>query len=124
MANGRGGSPRPCRGAQTCVEEDGGKNHSREMFALGALHSGAHGLPADRAIARRWFTAAAERGHGQAQLMLGQISRPRAPRASATERKGRTWLERAVAQGVSEAETDLADLKTVLSASMVAFASN
>ncbi len=29
-------------------------------------------LPEDRAAAQRWFRAAAQLGHGQAQLMLGR----------------------------------------------------
>ena len=42
------------------------------MFALGALYAGGHGVPEDRAAAQRRFRAAAELGHGQAQLMLGR----------------------------------------------------
>jgi hypothetical protein len=61
------------------------------MFALSAMYSGGHNYPVDRAEAQRWFRAAAELGHGQAQLMLARylVSRKRAfgcseprPRAS------------------------------------------
>ena len=59
----------------------------------------------------------------QAQLMLGRYLADGAA-GEFNREEAREWLERAVEQGVSEAETDLADLKTVLSASIVAFASN
>jgi hypothetical protein len=35
-------------------------------------HGGGHGFPIDRATAPHWFRAAAELGHGHAQLMLGR----------------------------------------------------
>ena len=79
------------------------------MFALGALYGGGHNHPIDRAEAQRWFRAAAELGHGQAQLMLARylasgVAGERNPE------EARLWLERAVAQGVPEAETDLAEM--------------
>jgi TPR repeat protein len=42
------------------------------MYAIGALHAGGHGWPANRQMAQRWFLAAAELGHGHAQMMLGR----------------------------------------------------
>jgi TPR repeat protein len=45
------------------------------MFALGAMYSGGHNCPVDRAEAQRRFRAAAELGHGQAQLMLARYLR-------------------------------------------------
>jgi TPR repeat protein len=36
------------------------------------LSNGGYELPVDRATAQRWFGAAAERGHGEAQKMLGR----------------------------------------------------
>jgi TPR repeat protein len=59
------------RAARDCIAQTGASSQ-RAMFALGALHSGGHDFPLDRAIAQRWFRALAERGHGQAQLMLGR----------------------------------------------------
>jgi hypothetical protein len=79
------------------------------MFALGAMYSGGHNCPVDRAEAQRRFRAAAELGHGQAQLMLARYLRS----GVAGERnlaEARLWLERAVAQGVLEAEADLAEI--------------
>ena len=79
------------------------------MFALGAIHGGGHDLPADRTVAQRWFRAAAERSHGQAQLMLGRhLAAGAAGEPDSAEAKA--WLERAVAQGIAEAEQDLAAL--------------
>jgi uncharacterized protein len=77
------------------------------MFALGALHSGGHSLPVDRRVAQRWFRAAAERGHGHAQMMLGRYLVSGAAGAL-NPVEGRLWLERAVAQGITDAEPDLA----------------
>jgi TPR repeat protein len=79
------------------------------MFALDAMYSGNHAIPVDRIKAEHWFRAAAERGHGQAQLMLARYLR-----AGATGRKdlqqARDWLERAAAQGVAEADAELVEL--------------
>ena len=56
--------------------------------------------------AQRWFRAAAEAGHGQAQMMLGRyLTRGLAGDIDLVE--GRQWLERAVEQGITEAELDL-----------------
>ena len=60
-------------------------------------------------IAQRWFRAAAERGHGQAQLMLGRYLDAGAA-GELDPAEARTWLERAAAQGIAEAEQDLATL--------------
>jgi TPR repeat protein len=64
------------------------------------------------------FRAAAELGHGHAQLMLGRYlasgaagKHSGACRLPGTvDREARRWLERAVAQGIPEAEVDLAEL--------------
>ena len=74
------------------------------------MHGGGHGFPINRATAQRWFRAAAELGHGHAQLMLGRYL---AGGGVAGERKAteaRVWWERAVAQGVQNAESDLSEL--------------
>jgi len=73
------------------------------------LHGGGHGLPMDRRTAQRWFRAAAELGHGHAQLMLARYL----ARGVAGERnpvEARLWLERAIAQGIPDAENDLAEI--------------
>ncbi|RWF68669.1 MAG: hypothetical protein EOQ34_24720, partial [Mesorhizobium sp.] len=59
--------------------------------------------------AQKWFAAAAERGHGQAQLMLGRYF----SKGLAGEHYpavGRLWLERAAAQGLEEAADELSEL--------------
>jgi len=90
-------------------EKAAAKGHSGAMFALGALHGGGHGLPMDRRVAQRWFRAAANLGHGQAQLMLGRyLGSGVAGESNPVE--AREWLERAVAQGVADAQHDLAEL--------------
>jgi TPR repeat protein len=63
----------------------------------------------DRATAQRWFRAAAELGHGQAQLMLGRYLRDGVA-GDPNPEEAREWLERAVAQGVADAQQDLAEL--------------
>ena len=79
------------------------------MFALGAMYAGGHNMPSDRVAAQRWFRAAAELGHGQAQFMLGRyLARGAAGKPDPVE--ARLWLERAFASGVPEAESDLAEL--------------
>jgi TPR repeat protein len=77
------------------------------MFALGAVFAGGRDVPVDRQIAQRWFRAAAELGHGHAQMMLGRYLMNGAA-GDLNPVEGRMWLERAVAQGVADAEHDLA----------------
>src|SRR5262249_29289095 len=90
-----------------------GKGHSGAMFALGAMHAGGHNLPVNRTASQRWFRAAAELGHGHAQLMLGRyLSSGVAGQHDPAQ--ARFWLERALAQGVSEAQPDLAELNEPL----------
>jgi TPR repeat protein len=79
------------------------------MFALGAMYSGGHDIPVDRALAEHWFRVASELGHGQAQLMLGHYLRSGVA-GRQDLREARYWFESAVAQGISEAEAELADL--------------
>jgi TPR repeat protein len=76
------------------------------MFALGALLGGGHDVPWDRQGAQKCFRAAAERGHAHAQMMLGRyLARGLAGTQDFTE--ARMWLQRAVAQGLHEAQADL-----------------
>jgi hypothetical protein len=79
------------------------------MFALGAIYSGDHAIPVDRIKAEHWFRAAAERGHGQAQLMLARYL-PAGASGRKDLQQARDWLERAAAQGVAEAEAELTEL--------------
>jgi TPR repeat protein len=67
------------------------------MFALGALHSGGYNLPAKPDIALRWFRAAAELGHGHAQMMLGSYLSGGLT-GEPNREEARLSLERAVAQ--------------------------
>ena len=80
------------------------------MFAIGALYGGGHDIPWDRPQAQRWFRMAAERGHAHAQMMLGRyLARGLAGETNLEEARG--WLERAAAQGLEEAQRDLAALR-------------
>jgi uncharacterized protein len=108
LVNGRGG-PRNPNGARELCERAAASGHSGAMFALGALYSGGHDLPVDRAMAQQWFRAAAERGHGAAQMMLGRYL-VGGVTGEPTPDEGRVWLERAVAQGITEAQLDLSAL--------------
>ena len=83
--------------------------HAGAMFALEAIHGGGHQIPADRKLAQRWLTSAAEEGHGYAQLMLGRYLAAGANGEPQPE-EARDWFERALAQGIVEAEEDLAAL--------------
>jgi len=86
-------------------EEAAAKGHSGAMFALGAMYSGGHDIPVDRALAEHWFRAASELGHGQAQLMLGRYLRSGVA-GRQDLREARYWFESAVAQGIAEAEAE------------------
>jgi TPR repeat protein len=108
MLNGRGG-PVDVSAARQLFEKAAGEGHVGAMFALGALHGGGHQIPTDRKIAQRWLTAAAEEGHGYAQLMLGRYLAAGATGEPQPE-EARDWFEQALAQGVLEAEEDLAAL--------------
>ena len=59
--------------------------------------------------AQRWFCAAAELGHGQAQLMLGRYLAEGAA-GDPDPSEARSWFEQAAAQGIEEAQSDLAAL--------------
>jgi TPR repeat protein len=79
------------------------------MFSTGAMHGGGHEVPTDRAEAQKWFRAAAERGHAQAQMMLGRyLARGLVTPPNPDE--ARVWLDRALAQGLTEARGDLSAL--------------
>lgn len=106
MLNGRGGPVCPAA-AVALFEEAAAKGHSGAMFALGAVNAG--GARADPEAAQRWFSAAAERGHGYAQLALGRYLAS----TTAGERdlaRARFWYNKALAQSIPEAETELAML--------------
>ena len=108
MVNGRGG-PADIPAALQLFEKAAAEGHVGAMFALGALHGGGHQIPTDRKIAQRWLTSAAEEGHGYAQLMLGRYLAAGATGEPQPE-EARDWFERALAQGIDEAEEDLAAL--------------
>jgi TPR repeat protein len=79
------------------------------MFAIGAMLGGGHDVPMDRPAAQRWFRSAAEHGHAHAQMMLGRyLTRGLAGTTDPVE--ARVWLQRALSQGLTEAEYDLAQL--------------
>ena len=59
--------------------------------------------------AQRWFRAAAELGHGHAQLMLGRYLAEGAA-GNPDRAEARLWIEQAAAQGIEEAQADLAAL--------------
>jgi uncharacterized protein len=108
MVNGRGG-PADIPAALQLFEKAAGEGHVGAMFALGALHGGGHQIPTDRKLAQRWLTSAAEEGHGYAQLMLGRYLAAGANGEPQPE-EARDWFARALAQGIIEAEDDLAAL--------------
>jgi TPR repeat protein len=108
MVNGRGG-PVDVPGALHLFEKAADEGHVGAMFALGALHGGGHQIPTDRKIAQRWLRSAAEEGHGYAQLMLGRYLAAGANGEPQPE-EARDWFARALAQGIIEAEDDLAAL--------------
>ena len=98
MFNGRAG-PRSLAGALELFEKAAAQENSGAMFALGTLNSGGHNLPVDRRVAQRWLRAAAERGNGHAQLMLG----PRERGGRRAEPCRGTAVAGAIAQGIAEA---------------------
>jgi len=106
MLNGRGGPPSTAA-AQELFEKAASKGGA--MYALGALHAGGHGMPTNRQIAQHWFRAAAELGHGHAQMMLGRYL-INGSAGDLNHQEAQLWLERAVAQGIADAEADLAAL--------------
>jgi len=82
------------------------------MYALGVLSGGGHDVPTNPPVAQHWFRAAAERGHAEAQKMLGRYL----ARGLAGERDleaARLWLGRASAQGLADAGLDLASIQFV-----------
>ena len=108
MLNGRGG-PKDHPNALILFEKAAERGHVGAMFAVGAMHGGGHEVPTQRTVAQRWFRAAAERGHPYAQMMLGRyLARNLAGEQNFAE--ARTWIERAIGQGIQDARADLAAL--------------
>jgi len=66
-------------------------------------------VPMDRPEAIKWFRAAAERGHAHAQMMLGRYL-ARGLTGVRDPVEARLWFERALAQGLTEVQGDLAHL--------------
>ena len=106
-----------CSGALELFKKAAAKGHAGAMFALGALHAGGHGMPTNRSLAQQWFRAAAELGHGHAQMMLGRYLSSGAA-GDQDDEDARVWPERAVAEGIAEAEPDLAALRAPARASL------
>jgi TPR repeat protein len=77
------------------------------MFALGALYGGGHDIAVDRALAARWFRAAAELGHPIASLMLGRYLR-KGLGVEADPVEAARWFNQALKLGVEAAAEDLA----------------
>ena len=108
LLNGLGGA-KDHAAALSLFEKAARRGHVGAMFAVGAMKGGGHNVPMDRKEAQRWFRLAAERDHPYAQMMLGRYL----ARGLAGERdveRARRWLERAVAQGLQEAQRDVAAL--------------
>ena len=110
LLNGRGGDRSPAEAAKL-FQKAAAKGHSGAMFGLGALFAAGRDVLVDRPRAEIWFRAAAERGHGHAQFMLGRYLTSGAA-GNLDPVEGRKWLERAMAQGVAEAEPELAAAQT------------
>jgi uncharacterized protein len=53
-------------------------------------------MPIDRQLAQQWFRAAADLGHGHAQLMLGRYLSNGAA-GDQDDQEAQLWFERAVA---------------------------
>jgi TPR repeat protein len=102
MVNGRGGAADRTT-AMALFEKAAGKGHVGAMFALGALTDQA----SNRALSQRWLRAAAERGHGKAQQMLGRYLAQGLAGVCDPE-EARAWFAKAAAQGITDAEYDLA----------------
>ena len=89
------------------------------MFSMAAMNGGGHEVPENRTAAQDGFRQAAERGHAMAQLMLGRyLARGLAGQTDLAE--ARTWLQRAKAQGMAQADAELARLGPAKPAEMPA----
>jgi TPR repeat protein len=108
LLSGRGGE-RNHPAALELFEKAAGRGHVGAMFGVAAMNGGGHDVPTDRVVAQRWFLAAAERGHPQAQMMLGRYLY-RGLAGEPDIEKGRYWLQKALAQGMQDATADLAAL--------------
>ena len=106
MLNGTGG-PKDHATALTLFTKAAESGHVGAMFATGAMLGGGHDVPVDRVQAQFWYRAAAERGHPYAQMMLGRFLL-RNVAGEHNPAQARVWLERALAQGLQDARTDLA----------------
>jgi TPR repeat protein len=76
------------------------------QFNLAQLYRLGHGIPADLALARRWYAAAAWQGHGYAQYNLGLIyefGHGTAPDPA----QARVWYRRAADQDIAAAHAAL-----------------
>jgi TPR repeat protein len=112
LVNGKGGPPdHPA--ALALFQSAAAKGHTGAMFGAAAMQGGGHSVPVDLTAAQTGFRNAAEHGHKQAQLMLGRYL-ARGLVESPNPAEARQWLEKALAQGLTEAEADLAELPVEL----------
>ena len=96
------------RTTQPCRRSSSSNGHPGRCLRLARTCRPRHAHEPTTRIA--WFRAAAELGHGHAQMMLGRYLSSGAA-GDQDDEDARLWLERAVAQGIAEAEPDLAALR-------------
>jgi TPR repeat protein len=88
------------------------QGHINALFSAGAMHGGGHEVPENRPLAQAFFRRGAERGQAMAQLMLGRyLARGVAGQTDLAE--ARLWLQRARAQGIDQADAELARLAEI-----------
>ncbi|MCW4590530.1 sel1 repeat family protein [Gluconacetobacter entanii] len=103
------GGPRDHDAALALYHQAAQQGQADAMFSLGAMYGGGHDIPTDRTQAQHWFTQGAQGGNALAQLMLGRYL-ARGLAGTADPARARLWLQRAQAQGVTQAAQDLARL--------------
>lgn len=110
LVSGRGPQGKDHARALELYRDAADLGSAEAFFLAAAMLGGGHEVAPDRREAQRCFRVAAERGHALAQLMLGRyLKKGLAGEVNPVE--ARIWLERAQAQGITEAGEELSRLE-------------
>ena len=80
-------------------------------FGLGTMYAKGEGVEQDHARAVEWITKAADGGHGEAALMLGEAYLSGDLGLAADREQAIAWMERGAAAGYTPAANRLAEVK-------------
>ena len=102
-AGGRKAAARERRGLDDRWDRYAARGTSHDQYQLGLMYQAGHGVDKSVKHARTWFQKAADAGHAEAQLALGNLLVTNAPTEALP------WFHKAAAQGVVKAQLRIAE---------------